>query len=114
MDQRSREISQTATSIVEKVGFWTRFAAYVIDSIIVQVAAGIMLAPLWLRGDVGQAIANATLLTEADMLAITEAIAGRMSVWTVIVYALRLAYSTIMVGWRGQTVGMMAIGIKGM
>lgn len=95
-----RPAAPPATGL-QKVGFWTRFVAYLVDMIVVGIPCGIIMA-----------VAGGGIMAAAHMGAPSGAAAGGFGIAQVLLLVISLAYSIGLIGWKGQTVGMMALRIK--
>ncbi len=86
-----------------RAGFWVRLLAYIIDSIVLAVAGGILSFATGLGVGIGAIITG-------SMDESTEMITGIFGL--IINITLSLIYYVAFVGARGQTPGKMALGLK--
>ncbi len=94
-------------------GWWRRAIASLIDLLIVEVVAAIVMAALWpdAFASFTQQMSDYLYSSSDTLLSSSE---GSM-VWyfsVVIIPAVSFAYSTLMMWWRSATLGHMALGIR--
>jgi len=89
------------TAALIKVGFWTRFAAAIVDLIVVGI-------PCWII----VAVAGAGAVMGGGRGGPSPAGMAGFGVAQMLILIISLAYSIGLIGSRGQTVGMMALKIK--
>lgn len=87
-------------------GFWRRFVAAFIDGILLSVLEWLVVAVIAVPLILGAAAGGAS--EEAVGMALFVA----YFLGSLVGLAIGAAYSILLIGWRGQTVGMMALGIK--
>ena len=90
-------------------GFWVRLLASFIDSILLGVFTGIISVPLMLHY-----FGNLTDLSSLNSIETTSdsTFWAFYFIFTLVVYIVQIAYSTIAVGKWGKTVGKAALGLK--
>ncbi len=86
-----------------RAGFWIRFIAYIIDSILLAIAGGILVFVTGLGIGIGAIISGGTAEE-------TEIVAGIFGF--IINITLSLIYYVVFVGAKGQTPGKMVLGLK--
>jgi uncharacterized RDD family membrane protein YckC len=92
-------------------GFWMRFLAIIIDTIIVGVASAIISFPFGLAmGGVGLRLGNNP--DPSQVMAVLPAIMGMVGMSVLIRMALSLAYEVYFLATKGATPGKMAVGLK--
>lgn len=98
-------------------GFWIRFVAFILDSIILNVVQWIIILPI--LGAVGIGIGASTdgfdfsTMTEGDAIAMVTAIMGAIFAGGLIGIVVNVLYFTLMEASKFQaTIGKMALGIK--
>lgn len=89
--------------------FGRRFLASLVDSLIIIVPVAIITIPITLLGALGSGINNSPSSATPQALGL---IFGSQVLATIIGAVIGLAYNVLLIGSKGQTVGMMAIGIK--
>jgi uncharacterized RDD family membrane protein YckC len=107
--QRMREGGQ-AIATRRYAGFWIRFVAVIIDSVILNVAMLIITIPLGLMG-AGIGAGQVEQLNRGDFAGIGALIA-LYGVFILVVVALGISYEVYFISTRGATLGKMAVGIK--
>ena len=99
------EIEATGSELLSKprAGFWVRFIAYIIDSILLVITGGILDFVTGLGIGIGAIISGSTAEE-------TEIVAGIFGF--IINITLSLIYYVVFVGAKGQTPGKMVLGLK--
>ncbi|HEV8538623.1 MAG TPA: RDD family protein [Bacteroidota bacterium] len=94
---------------VTYAGFWKRFAAYLIDKIVISVGAGIILVPFMIFFGLGIAFNIEEMETDPGMFI---AFIGAYFMLIVVLLGLQWIYFALMESKKGATLGKMALGIK--
>jgi uncharacterized RDD family membrane protein YckC len=97
-------------------GFWLRFVAYIIDTIIIQVFQSFVLIPIFGALGFGFAAAgenfNFDNMTEAEAIGMAAAIASVFGTAILIATAIQILYYSIMESSKYQaTLGKLALGL---
>jgi len=87
-------------------GFWRRFAAALVDWAVLSFLQWPVVVATFLPLVVGVA-ASVSSPEEVGVVALFSYLAAILAG-----VAVNVAYSVLLIGWRGQTLGMMALGIK--
>jgi len=93
----------TGEVTVQHGGFAWRLAAWALDTVILNVAGFIIGLPMGIAAGV---MGAANGMAEDDIVAMANLIALPLSL------LVTFAYCTVLLAWRGQTVGMMACSLK--
>jgi uncharacterized RDD family membrane protein YckC len=97
------EIGQvTAAAAVEWVGFWPRFGAYVLDSIVMAAVYYLVLEPVKLN------LAEFQSANQAEVLALLKTLASQAAAQ----YGIEMIYCVTMTAAFGATLGKMAINAR--
>ena len=92
-------------------GFWIRFLAIIIDTVIVGVVSGIITIPLGLAmGGVGLTLGRNP--DPSQVLAALPALMGLLGITGLVRLALSLGYEVYFLSTKGATPGKMALGLK--
>ena len=102
--QRIREGGQ-GVGVRRYAGFWIRFVALIIDGVITGIAMRIIAIPL------GLAVAG-PLRSGGDASTMLTAIAGFSGLYSLIGFAVFMAYEVFFLSTRGATPGKMLLGLK--
>lgn len=103
-------------SSTKYAGFWLRFVALIIDSIIVGILQGVVIVPI--LGALGVGIATGTgmdpgAMTEEEAFGMAAAAFGALGTSVLISQVISYLYFTIMEASKYQaTLGKMALGLK--
>ncbi len=85
-------------------GFWIRFVAAVVDSIILFVVMLVILVPIGFSAGI--------MAVLGDPMALMQLMAGLGAAFSAISILIPMLYEVIFVGWRGQTPGKMVLKLK--
>jgi len=85
-------------------GFWIRFVATLVDSIILAVAMVAVAVPIGLSAGITAALANP--------MAMAQILASFGVAITAIAFLIPMLYEVVFVGWRGQTPGKILLKLK--
>jgi uncharacterized RDD family membrane protein YckC len=95
-------------------GFWLRFVAYIIDSIIISVAYWFVLMLFGILGiSFAPAVENMENMSEAETVGMVGALAAIGTATSLLIMAIGILYWTLMESSKYQaTVGKLALGLK--